>query len=202
MTPEQKRDFRALVAAIAKALGGTVTRAPDPDDNYWNAKLTTGAALPLWMSYRSHEKKITVSLDLPPINDRDGGPRHQSWSDVITYEEQKGAAPTYEIGVSFERGADAIARDITRRLIPGATILYTRALARKATAEEHARGTAATIANLSKQLNTEPRGVRLYCGGCTLEVSGPDSVRFDHLYVTAELAAKIAALVMAEKGDE
>jgi hypothetical protein len=206
MNEERKaegRKFVALIRAIAKALGGEVTKEPDGDDSHWfYCQLTTGAGLPLSLHYRAHEKKITVSVSLPSIKGRDSA-SHQSPREVITHEEQKtGTAPVYEIGVSPDKTAERIAWDITRRLIPGATILYTRACDRRDQCEKYARDTEATIAQLAKTLNVEPRGVRLYCGGCTLEVSGPDSVRFDHLYVSASLGAKIAALVLAEKGAE
>jgi hypothetical protein len=196
------REYIALVRAIAKALGGKVTKEPDVDSYYYWANVTTAEGLPLSLHYRIHEKKITVSVNLPPIKGRESE-RHQSVRDVLTYEENKSPdAPVHEIGVSAEKGAEKIAADITRRLVPGATIIYKRACERRDTSEKYERDTQATIALLAKRLKVEPRGVRLYCGGCTLEVSGPDSVRFDHLYVTAETGAKIAALVLAEKGGE
>lgn len=201
MNETRAQELNVLAAAVAKILGGSVTRESD-GDNWWNVKIVTGAGLPLHVTHS--DKRLTVSVDLPGIRDRKGYTNAQSRRDLLTYEERKGAEPVTEISVSAERSAEVIARDITRRLIPGATELYRRACERRDCAEAHERGTAETLATLAKRLGVETRKDSdcLYPGGIDLHVSGPNSIRVEHLSVSVDVAVRLVEMIRAEKVDE
>jgi hypothetical protein len=197
---DETKKLAGLVAAIAKAMGATVTRAPDAE-RYWSAKVRTADGVDLWLS-KTMENRLRAAVDLPPIKGQDGHDRAQSVRDVLSYEEQK-SAPVTDITVSMEREPEAIARDITRRLVPGASAVYAKALERKRTSEEYARGTNETLARLAKAWKCDPRhGSNLYPGSVTVTVSGPKSVSIDRVYCSPETAIAIVKLLQAEKGGE
>jgi hypothetical protein len=195
---EETKKLAGLVAAIAKAMGATVTRAPDAE-LYWSAKVRTADGVDLWLS-KNMENRLRAAVDLPAIKDRDGNDRQQTVRDVLPYGE---TAPVTDITVSMDREPEAIARDIMRRLVPGASVVYAKALERKRTAEEYARGTNETLARLAKAWKCNPRhGTNLYPGSVTVNVSGPNSVSFDRIYCNPETAIAIVKLLQADKGGE
>jgi hypothetical protein len=198
---EETKKLAGLVAAIAKAMGATVTRAPDAE-RYWSAKVRTADGVDLWLS-KSQDNRLRAAVDLPAIKDRDGNDRQQSVRDVLSYAEQKAAeCPVTDITVSMDRAPEAIARDITRRLVPGASLVYAKALERKRTSEEYARGTNATLAKLAKAFKTEPRhGTNLYPGSVTVNVTGPESVSIERVYCSPDTAIAIVRLLQADKSE-
>jgi len=195
---EETKKLAGLVAAIAKAMGATVTRPPDAE-RYWSAKVRTADGVDLWLS-KNQDNRLRAAVDLPAIKGQDGQDRQQSVRDVLSYDEQK-SAPVTDITVSMDREPEAIARDITRRLVPGASAVYAKALERKRTSEEYARGTNETLAKLAKAFKCEPRhGTNLYPGSVTVNVSGPNSVSIDRVYCSPDTAVAIVKLLQADKG--
>lgn len=193
------KQLAALVAAIAKAMGATVTRAPDAE-RYWSAKVRTADGVDLWLS-RNMEGRLRAAVDLPAIKGTDGMDRQQSVRDVLSYTDLKAAdCPVTDITVSMERAPEVIAKDITRRLVPGASLVYAKALERKRTSEEYARGINDTLARLGKAWKCEARhGTNLYPGSVTVNVTGPDRVSIERVYCTAETALAIVKLLHADK---
>jgi hypothetical protein len=205
MNIERKEDRAkrlALVAAIAQALGGTVKTDPDHEHSFGSVYVVTADGTPLRVSDAREPGRLRISVDIPDIRGADGFTRVQTTSDVMTYEENNGRAPapTADIGISEARGAEAIARAITSRLIKGATELYTRGCKRRDEHEAHDKGKAETIAEICAALKCNANGERIFAPGCYMTVSGPNSVHLERVYVTAKTALKIHALIAAEKG--
>lgn len=195
----QRAALLAQASAIAKALAAKVTNESDPE--HWTPSaivtLSDGTALDVAPAYQE-KGKLRICVSLPAYTERDGSKRHQSVNDLLTYEEKNHAAtpcPVTDIKVSAEKTPERIAADITRRLIPGATLLTLRARERKATAEAFGKGVNQTLAMITKATRASARGTTVHADGLSLEVSSPDSVRLGSFYVKPETAVEIWKLV-------
>ncbi|HZO54918.1 MAG TPA: hypothetical protein VFB63_19580 [Bryobacteraceae bacterium] len=191
-----EKQFHALAADIAKALGGAVTRRNDTGNPPF-ADFGTRDALPLNVATVWNDaSKLRISVVMP--RKEDSACRY-SVRDMYARNE---VTPDTEIGVSAAKGAERIAADIKRRLIPGATDAHRRAVERRNADNAYRAAKAATVARLCKALKCEARGEMVYAGACSFQVSGPESIQIDRLYVTPDTALKIHALLKADKGGE
>ena len=98
-----------------------------------------------------------------------------------------------EITCAKDRGAEAIARDILRRLIPDYTVIYAELMAVAAVDDAYQSKAAATVARLVKipgASMTRESDNTVYFPCCTVRVNG-DSVSFDRLSVSADAAETI-----------
>ena len=189
--------FNKLSAAIAANLGGAVTRRNDPGNPCF-ADFRTGEGLPLNVAgVWNDPAKLRVSVILARKGDT--ACRYLA-RDLYGRNE---VTPDTEIGVSAAKGAEKIAADIRRRLIPGATEAAARANKLAQEAQEYKSGTAVTLLYLSKRLGVEPwrDQNRLRCGPADMEITGPDSVILDRLSLTAEHAAQVIDLLRAQDPD-
>lgn len=202
-----EKSFHTLAAAIARALGGTVTRKNEPH-NWYFADFTTAEGLPLEVcnqDYRTN-KKLSVKVVMPVKGE--SACRYIA-RDLYSADEWQSNDTVSEIGVSADKGAERIAADIRRRLIPSATDMYARACKRRDADKAFRDGKAATVARLRKALKCEERGKHasadgdmVYASGCYMQVSSANSVQLERMYVTPETALKIHALLLADKGGE
>jgi len=187
----EKRDIAPIARAICAALGATLSH-DEGNDWYARAVMPDGVTIGLHLKYG--DGRLEASCNLPgQITTRD----------VIQYDEEKAGKFTTRISCDPKREAAAIARDITRRLLPTATTLHARAIETTNKRNEFEAGKGATLAMLAKRLKCEPRrDSQLYPGSVSLEVTGPDNVRIDRIYCTGETAARIVELLKAEKSGE
>lgn len=187
-----KRDIEPIARAICAALGATLDHDKG-NDWYARAVMPDGVTIGLHLGY-GNGGRLEASAYLPGrITSRD----------VIDYAEDKAGKFTTKISCDPKRDAAAIARDITRRLLPDARTLTVRAIERQRKTEEFEAGKALTLATLAQRLGCEVRREsQLYAGSVSLEVSGPDSVRIERIYCNAETAARIVELLRAEKAGE
>lgn len=199
----QLAEFVKLSQDIAAALGGTVSKSPTTE-NYWYATLDT-PQMPVSLDLRGKDGRIGVSPVWPSYRDERGNKQWMHARDVLDYEQRKNP-PVTDISIAISRGAAAIAKDISRRLIPSALPVYEAALKRCRDNEQHIDGVAATTRRLGKALGVEVRdnGSRaaIYVDSLVLAVSSADSVRFEHFYCDPDTALKVVALVRASKKEE
>lgn len=139
-----------------------------------------------------------LTIDLPVVRWQSNGNHHYATArDSMRSNEEL----TVSIGASMSRGAPAIAKDVTRRLLPGAREVWARMLERQRNALEYAGKTRATLEKLMELTGERAnRGEQtLYVkGGVSLRAEG-DTVTFTRLPgVTLETAGKILALLQAD----
>lgn len=184
----ERRNIAPIARAVCAALGATF-KHDDGNDWYASGTMPDGVKLGFHLGYgRSARLETSVSL-----------PGQITYRDV----EENGKDLTSRIACDPERDPAAIARDITRRLLPDARTLYARAVELARQREEYAAGTEKTLATLAKRLKCERRrNSELYPGGVILRVNGPDYVSIERISCTAETAARIVELLMAEKAGE
>jgi hypothetical protein len=206
---DQAQQLAALAAAIARALGATLLpprKGCDPDQ--WR-RIDTAEGPQLSLHFSTFPKRrLVTGINLPNYTDRAGESRQQTTRDVEWNAKRllgEGAPfPETSITADAERDPEKLAADIRRRLLPGAIVLHRAALERKAQLEEHGAGTNATVARLCKELK-QRTGERkhdretLYFDACRLQVSSPDSVRFESFYVDTDTAIAIYKLIEAHK---
>lgn len=200
---ENRPPIREYAASIAEELGARlVPLDPDRDADQY-VKLATAEGPELTLHYHWQTKRLVTGFNLPMIKDRDGHLRVQTTRDLEWYLKRDGhAVPDTSITTDPMKNACAVARDIRRRILPGAILYHTVALERKAESEKHTAGVAATVKLLATRLKCEARGEHLYPGGVDMQVSSPDSVRFTGFYVDAETALKIVKLVQESKATD
>ena len=186
-----KPNIAPIARAVCAALGATLSH-DNENERYARAVYADGVTLGLYLTFN---KRLEVSANMPG---------QCSVNDVIEYEEKNRGTFTTRISVDCERAPDALARDITRRLLPDAKTLHARALARNKSNQEWAEAREATAVWLAKRLGVERRrDWAFYPGGVSLTVQGPDSVAFDRtIYCTAKTAAKIVELLKGDKSGE
>lgn len=197
MTTIEKSEFAAFACDVAAALGGQITRRNE-DGDYVDIALSD-VTIDLYVSrnYADRNKPIVV-VGLPVLRWRDAEGNDQTAiaRDSLAYNERDKV--TLQIKASMTRGAVAVAKDITRRLLPQARIVWAKMLARRDSAMAYAGQTVATREALAFTLGVEPRGNTLYVDGATLTVQG-NSVRFERLSnVSLETALKMVALLKAQ----
>jgi len=186
-----KPDITPIARAVCAALGATMSH-DEGNERYARAVYADGVTLGLYLTFN---KRLEVSANMPG---------QCSVNDVIEYEEKNRGTFTTRISVDPERAPDALARDITRRLLPDAKTLHARAVARNKANADWAAAREATAVKLAKRLGVERRrDWSFFPGGVWLTVQGPDSIAFDRtIYCTADTAARIVELLKAEKGGE
>ena len=206
---DQAQQLAALAAAIARALGATLLpMRKERDHDQWR-RIATPEGPELSLHFSTYPKRrLVTGINLPNYTDRAGETRQQTARDVEWNAKRllgEGVAfPETSITADPERDADKLAADIRRRLLPGAVILHRAALERKEQLEAHAAGVNATMQRLCKELKqrTEARHHdrdTLFFDACRLQVSSPDSVRFDQFYVDTDTAIAIYKLIEAHK---
>lgn len=206
---ETSPDMAQLAEGIARALGAELLPLRKGfDADQWR-RIQTAEGPQLSLHFARHPKlRIVTGINLPDYTDRAGETRHQSprECDYIARKllGEGVALPETSITTDPTRGAEKIAADIRRRFLPGSIIWHRAALERKATLEEHGAGTNATVARLCKELKqrTDARHhdrETLYFDAVRLNVSSPDSVRFESFYVDTDTAIAIYKLVAAYK---
>jgi hypothetical protein len=206
---DQPQQLAALAAAIARALGATLLPPrKDRDVDQWR-RIATPEGPELSLHFSTYPKRrLVIGINLPNYTDRTGNTCQQSPRDI-----EWNAKRLLGEGVTFpdttitqdpEREPAKLAADIRRRFLPGAIVLHRAALERKEQLEAHAAGVNATMQRLCKELKqrTEARHhdrETLYFDACRLQVSSPDSVRFDQFYVDTDTAIAIYKLIEAHK---
>lgn len=123
---EKAAKLIGIAQDVAKALGNGWTYRPEEEgarhaDRY--VRLCNGKGLELSISVNWKGKASIGGAAWP----KDENGRFIYASDVKTYEERQGKDLT-SIGVSLEKPAESIAKDIVRRLLPHYEELYKRAL--------------------------------------------------------------------------
>ena len=196
--------IRELAATIAKELGATLLpkrEGREHDEQY--PRIVTAEGPELSLSYHWQTKRLATGINLPTYTARDGSTQHQSPRELeYIVKADHGSEPDTSITTDPKRDAGLIARDIKRRLLPGAIVWHQAALKRKAQMEAHAAGVKSTIEKLCKALKHKQdarHGETLYLPRVRLQVSSPDSVRFESFYVDAETAITIHKLITACK---
>lgn len=194
-------EFIELTAAIAQALGGEVLKAPTAE-NYWYATIDT-PDMPLTLDLRRDTGRIEFRVSWPSYKDSQGNAQTVYGRDVLDYEARK-HPPTLDITAALSRGAQALAKDIQRRLIPSAKPVYDAAVKICSDRAAHASNRAVTIARLAKVFGVAPphrnSPETLYLDVARLQVSSADSISFDRFSVDADTAIKIVTLLRARKG--
>jgi len=182
---------RVLAERIAAALGGW--RAAPNDEHRWYVELhpadrTDGYGV----SVQRHDGRAVVSPCRPPRT-----------ADGWTY------APPYgetwpKITVRADRSADAIAREITRRLLPAYDAMWTRYLETRAAHEAYVGETADLRGRLAAALGVVPRGEALHVYTDAfygdVQVSGSHA-RFTLSVQRPALAERLARLLAEAKVD-
>jgi hypothetical protein len=188
----EKRDIATIARAICAALGATL-KHDEGNDWYASAVLPDGVTIGLHLRY-GNGGRLEASCNLPgQITTRD----------VIQYDEEKAGKFTTRISCDPERAPAAIAKDITRRLLPTATTLHARALETTRKRGEFEAGKQRTLVALAQRLGCDVRREsKLYPGDVSIEVTGPDSIRIERIYCNGETAAAIVELLRAEKADK
>lgn len=188
----ERKQIEPIARAVCAALGATLSHDAG-NDWYARAVFADGVTIGLHLRF-GNAGRLEASAHLPgQITTRD----------VIQYDEEKAGKFTTRISCDPERAPAAIARDITRRLLPDAKTLHARAIETTAKRNEFEAGKAATLAMLAKRFKCEPRrDSHLYPGSVSLEVTGPDNVRIERIYCTGETAAKIVELLKTDKAGE
>jgi hypothetical protein len=188
------------LAEIAKALGGTVEFKESIDHG---ATVVT-AQYSLWFAVDTYRKKLNISFTFPSYQDASGNWQRLSTQDLLTYEERNSGSVTTSIGCAYNKGAQAIAKDVARRLVPQCVELTQRAQKLIADRAEFERARDATGTQLVKQFGYEQAANNreiLYARGeglPRLQVS-PKSVRFEAFYCSEASALKILAILKADK---
>lgn len=190
-------DFQTFARAVAKALGGKVT---DTNEGHYAVIGLADVSIDLhtWgaSAGRGNERKVSAGLPTLRWRDAEGNQQYAVARDSLDYNERDSV--TLKINVSMARGAEACARDITRRLLPQARTVWAKMLARRDSAMEYSAATVATRNMLATLLGVEPRGNTLYVDGATLTVQG-DRVKFERLStVTLAAAMQLVAVLKAE----
>lgn len=188
-------DLTALAAAIADELraGWTLdvpSKDADGDDNgYRNVSNTDGRSFSLYASlWGKHDGKVTVSGNFS-YGDRELG---------LSFPYGKSQP---KISVSMDRGAETIAKEITRRFLPDYDRLFAEIseTVRVQTAERDRKtgvvGRLAAVAGANPN-RIKPNGFAVYFGmelpNVEVTVYGTVSIKLDNL--TEEMAAEILKL--------
>jgi hypothetical protein len=207
----ERPDLRALAGAIARALGATLQPLRKGyDADQWQ-RIATAEGPELSLHFSTFPKlRLVTGINFPSYKNRNGEMERQTARDIEWNAKRllgEGVPfPETSITADPARPVDKLAADIRRRLLPGAIVLHRAALERKAQLEEHGAGVTATIARLCKELK-QHTGERihdretLYFDACRLQVSSPDSVRFESFYVDTDTAIAIYKLIAASKAD-
>lgn len=105
---------------------------------------------------------------------------------------------TDEISVAATKTPEQIAKDITRRLLPDYTEGYLNAQKQVVEKMAHESGRIVTAERLAEAMRSQPRheddeSVLYDTGGplSQVRITGPDSVRFEYFYCTADEAERV-----------
>jgi hypothetical protein len=179
-----------IATALSKADEGQTWRAEPDFDSSWSTKLIgpDGQALLLDFGYGDDYPRIEIKGLYP--SDHDGS--------LLSHESHK-------ISVGRSRTPDAIAREITRRFLPGyrATMTDLRArIERNAQSDADRSGVAVDLVNISGgSLHNSAPGERptvrvdLPEGFAEFLVSSPDSITLEVKYSTPDLMRKLAQVL-------
>jgi len=182
-------EFKKLTAGLAKALGGSVLRPPTIE-NDWFAEVQA-PEMPLSLDLRSHDGRVEIGISWPTYKDRD---RNM----------QKVTGRPVSITAALTRGADAIAKDIQRKLIPEAKPVYEAAVARCSQIAADLTNLVRTRTRLAKLLGARPNDHtdRFSLDVADIQVRSENDVRFEAFSVDVNTAVKVVALLRANKKGE
>lgn len=172
-----------LAEDIARHLGQDWTAEPFMNHAF-TLRHPDGRGLFARTEYNS--SRLLISGDYPTFERRPVRPRSEV-RDRIT--------------VDSLRGGEAIAKDITRRLLPGYTLALAEVHEQIAALTVAANGVQATAERLAKQLGVQPLErhgeLVLYPPSplYALKVTGPDSVRVEAFTCTADQATALIKLL-------
>jgi len=192
---EDEDRLQALAPGIAEALGWEVERKERDYRHYVEIVATEERRLGLSVTDGHGTMGISGRFPAPP----------SSWgSSWLPYD-----AKTPRINVSLKKTAEAIARDIERRLLPEYEPLLAEALRRRAEHEGSEDKAMTNMKRLAKVIGGKPdperHEVNLYRSSRLPEQLGDikvssDSVTFDHFSVTVDEAeAMLSALIEARR---
>ena len=183
---------------ISKALGGVVLGKEDIDHG---AEIMT-PQYTLWFSLDTYRKKLNVSFTFPRYQDARGEFRSITTQDILTYEERTTHSIKTSITCAYDKGAQAIAKNVARRLVPQAIELTERAkkLVEQRNAYEGARDATGTRLIQCFGYEADKRNPELlYASGLPRLQVSPKSVRFDNFYCSEVAALKILAILKDDK---
>jgi hypothetical protein len=189
--------FTALIPELAKALGGTVTRTDEGGGPNGNAEITVDG-VPIAPSWSEYQKRLTIGVSWPRLKDG-------SYLSPRYFMSSRDAPDRVDINCNIARGAEAIAKDVRRRLLPLVTPLYAQAQEYKAQREEQFRQVEAVEAMFIARFGyTKPqfRGDSLYRSDDPghIRVIAGDSIYFERFYLPRDLAIKVLELISKERG--
>lgn len=192
--------FQVFAREVAEALGGYVNT-----EDRGNLDFYASIALPdVQIDMHTGGQrggKVAVSLPVLRWRDAEGNHQYAIARDSLDYNERQNGF-TLEINVSMARGAAAVAKDITRRLLPNARLVWARMLARRNSAMEYSDATVATRNRLAALTGSDARGNTFYLNGASLTVQG-EKVRFERLgNVSLATALKMVELLKADAAEE
>lgn len=194
---------RERAPAIALALGAVAVLPVRETDhpNYYDdghATLTLPGAV-LYLSYDSYRKRLNVGVEWPSYKDSRGNRQMVRPDSFLTWEERKQVSTT-SITCDIARAPEAIAKDITRRLLPVVVPFYARALEyireQEASRDKRMAVAKRIAAAFNYRLPSDGRDEMYGAGNLpTLEVGYDGNVRIKHLDVSEETAFKVLALL-------
>ncbi len=161
MDETKKAELIRIASGIAAALGPEWSRREEDTESDWRAYLDGPDDMHLFLSNTwAGQGKLHISGVFPQN----------------TYHEN------VKINVNLMRSPEAIAKDITRRLLPGYRAELAKGLKQEQEQKEHDAGKQRTIRELSALLGAQEHHCH-YAGIASIEVTGPDQlkVKLDNL---------------------
>jgi hypothetical protein len=163
-------DLQTIATSIAQHMDGySVKPVEDGDRNWWATLVCSDPAKPGFVLNNSHERgKIRIRTD---------------YKDSLRYDED---LPS--INVSATKDPQQIAKDIARRLMPGAIEFHIEHLRKVQADIDFNAGKEKFAQAIAEAMNTtiykpEWRGkggdVEIHTGKVRVRISGPESARFD-----------------------
>lgn len=206
---ERAKASRALLAKIAKALGGKFELDKSEhngthDGRVWGDIVLDGIAVHVTADGWNNAGRLSFSIAWPEYKNSEGHTQTMQGRDCLNSDER--AALNWDITVSKDKEPERIAKDVTRRLIDPMRPVYAKALERIKSTIEYQDGQAARVAYFLKtfphyaERKRNNGQARFYGTGCmpTVELSS-ESIRFESFYADYETAYKILAILKSAK---
>lgn len=188
------------IQAVAQRLGGTVRLYEDRDHS---ADIVTPTCV-LYCRIDYREKKLKISINNPAYKDIRNELQTVDLYKLLTDDEQKSGAFCTAIGCSISKTADAIAKDVTRRLLAPWGEVFPRIRQEIDEHNTYARLHDERVARFVKafryrQHTHDSQVLRSNGNGLPdLQVS-PSSVRIDNFYCSEAAAMKILEILKGDK---